>query len=62
MLYNYKVKVKIMKNLLEKLLMPIVKCLKRPHDINIIHQDTAIRPSIECNSKTLKSFLASSIP
>lgn len=50
------------KNLFKKLLMPVVKSVKRSHYINIIDQNTAICPSVECDSKTLKSFLPSCVP
>lgn len=49
-------------NLLEKFFVPVVKGIEGPHHIHIIYQNTAICTSIKCNSKTLKSLLASSVP
>lgn len=42
--------------------MPSIECIERSHDVNIINQDTTISTSVKRNSKTLKPFLASSVP
>ena len=51
-----------MANLNKEFFSPVVKVVKWLHWINIIYKNTAISTTVEGNTKTLESFLASCIP
>jgi hypothetical protein len=46
----------------EKFISPTVKGLKRLCTVDVVHEHTAIRPPIECDTQRLEAFLACCIP
>ena len=51
-----------LRDLNQELFPPVIKILKRFHNIDIVYKNTTISSSVKGNSQTLEPFLPSRIP